>query len=78
MSTGHAHFMAANRDVLLILRYITDGKDAFGEPAENGVYLTVINRGELSCNYTADCSAAGLEPYSGSIAAVSAETIRLK
>ena len=78
LSTGHAQFMTACRDVLLILRYITDGKDAFGEPAENGVYLTVINRGEKSYEFTADCSAAGLEPYSGSIAPVSAEIIRLK
>ena len=77
LSTGHASFMTACRDVLLILRYITDGKDAFGEPADNGVYLTVINRGERAYNYTADCSDAGLEAYSGSIAPVSAEIIRL-
>jgi len=78
LSTGHVQFDAACRDVLLILRYITDGKDAFGDPAENGVYLSVINRGESEYSFTADCSAAGLEPYSGSISAVSAKIIRLK
>ena len=78
LSTGHAHFMTACRDVLLILRYICDGKDAFGEPAENGVYLSVINRSEQAYDYTADCSAAGIGDYSGSIPALSAEIIRIK
>ena len=57
---------------------LTDGKDAFGEPAENGVYLSVVNRGEQAYDYTADCSAAGLADYSGSIAPLSAEIIRIK
>ena len=77
LSVGHALFMAANRDVLLILRYIVDGRDALGGAAENGVYLAAINRGESPCRYRADCSAAGLGQYSGSIGALSGEILRL-
>ncbi len=77
LSTGHAEFMTECRDVLMILRYITDGKDAFGIKAENGVYLSVINRGEKAYDYTADCSAAGLPEYKGKIDALSAEIIKL-
>ena len=77
LSTGHAEFMTECRDVLMILRYITDGKDAFGLEAENGVYLSVINRGDKAYDYTADCSAAGLGQYKGSIPALSAEIVKL-
>jgi glycosidase len=77
LSTGHAEFMTECRDVLLILRYITDGKDAFGMEAENGVYLSVINRSEHACQFTADCSAAGLGKYSAVAAPLSAKIIRL-
>lgn len=76
LSTGEADFMAENQDMLLILRHITDGRDAFQNPAENGVYLAVINRGKAS-DYTADCSAAGLGEYRGHAAACSAEILRL-
>jgi len=77
LSTGHAEFMTQNKDVLMILRYITDGKDAFGLEAENGVYLSVINRSEEAQDYCADCSAAGLGLYKGTVEALSAELIRL-
>ena len=58
LSTGEALFMACSADVLLVLRYISSGADAFGEPSENGAWLGVINRGE-SCTVEADCSKAG-------------------
>ena len=77
LQTGQADFAACSADVLTVLRYVTEGVDAFGIPCENGVWLTVINRGEEEAEYTADCSAAGLGTVSGSIAPMSAETIRL-
>ena len=77
LSTGHAEFMTQNRDVLMILRYITDGKDAFGLDAENGVYLSVINRSEKAQDYCADCSKAGLGLYKGTVKPLSGELIRL-
>ena len=77
LSTGHVRFMALNRDLLLVLRYITDGRDVFGEAAENGVYLAVIHRGAEGCSFMADCSAAGLGIYEGQARPVSGEIIRL-
>lgn len=77
LSTGEARFMAADQNVLVILRYICDGKDAFGLPAEDGVYLTVVNRSEKEVEYAADCSDVDLGVVWGKIGAMSAETIRL-
>ena len=77
LSTGRAVFMADNSDVLLVLRYITDGKDIFGEACENSVWLCVINRGETARDYSADCSEAGLGVYTGTAAPLSGEIIRL-
>ena len=77
LSTGHARFFAASSDVLLVLRYITDGRDVFGESAENGVYLCVINRGPGPRVYNADCSAAGLAPYASTAEAMTGRILRL-
>ena len=78
LSTGRAVFMADSSDVLLILRYITDGKDIFGEESENSVWLCVLNRGDTARDYSADCSAAGLGVYTGRAEALSGEIIRLR
>lgn len=78
LSTGEALFMAENADVLMILRYVTMGVDAFGLEAQNGVYLAVINRAEHEAAYSADCTAAGLGTVSGVIAAQSGEIIKLQ
>ncbi len=78
LSTGKARFMAENTDVLLVLRYITNGHDVFGEKCENGVWLCVINRSESEKSYCADCTAAGLKPYRGIAQPMSGELIRLK
>ena len=77
LSVGHARFFAANSDVLLVLRYITDGKDVFGESAENGVFLCVLNRGITSRLYSADCSAAGIDSYVATAEAMSGRILRL-
>jgi 4-alpha-glucanotransferase len=77
LSTGEACFQAAGADVLLILRYITDGRDVFGRPAENGAYLAVINRGEVPASYAEDCSAAGRGIIRGRMDACAAEIMVL-
>jgi glycosidase len=77
LSTGEAVFMADNANVLMVLRYIRNNRDAFGLEAENGVYLAVINRGASDCAFTADCSAAGLGEYSNIIPARSGHIFRL-
>ena len=77
LRTGKALFMAENSHVLMILRYIEDGKDAFGNPSENGVFLAVINRGSTDASYSADCTAEGLGVYRGVTAAETAEIIKI-
>ena len=44
LTTGHVSFFFYGDDVIGILRFIVDGKDAFGKPAENGIYMALINR----------------------------------
>ena len=78
LSTGEAEFMAANKDLLLILRYINNGLDALGKPAENGAYLAVVNRGETPQRYTADCRAAGCGWVEGCIGPLQGEIIKLR
>ena len=77
LSTGKVRFLAANGDMLLILRYITDGKDVFGQPAENGVFLAVINRGDTEAVFSVDCSEVGPGQIKGKIDACSAEILVL-
>ena len=78
LSVGHVMFAAEDSDVLLVLRYISDGRDAFGLPAENGAYLTVLNRSAETRHYSADCSAAGAGIYCGIAAPMSGEIIKLQ
>ena len=77
LSTGYAEYQADATDLLLILRYIRGGKDRFGLPAEDGVTLTVVNRGAEARLYRADCSAAGCGVYEGIAAPLSAEILRI-
>ena len=72
LSTGQVRFAAASEGLLLILRSVTDGKDVFGSPAENGVYLAVVNRGEAA-EYSLDCSDLGCGTVRGQIGACRAE-----
>ncbi len=77
LSTGHAGFLALSRDLLLVLRWITDGRDVFGESAENGVYLAILNRGREYAEYELDCSALGCGTVQGSIGGIRGEIRRL-
>ena len=77
MSVGEAEFMACSSDILLILRYVNQNEDAFGAKAENGAYLTVVNRGG-EAEYHADCTKAGCGFVTGKIAACTAQTIKLR
>ncbi len=77
LSTGMAQFFAPNRDVLLVLRYIKDGKDVFGCEKENGAWLCVINRADCDKSFCVDLSAAGLGMYNGVAQAFSGKIIRI-
>ena len=77
LSTGEAQFIAVSSDVLLVLRYITEGKDVFGVEAENGVYLCVINRGTSPRLFSVDCSKAGIGTYIASAVPETGEILRL-
>ena len=77
LSTGNAVFMADGTDVLLVLRYVTDGKDAFGEETDNAVFLGVFNRSGEARSYSADCSAAGLGVRTGIAPPLAGEILRL-
>ena len=54
LSTGAAAFSAPDPDVLCVLRCVTDGRDVFGLPAENGVFLAVVNRSDWDKQLVAD------------------------
>ena len=45
LQTGSISVFAPHDDLMVILRAVTDGKDAFGLPAKNAVYLLAVNRG---------------------------------
>lgn len=46
LKTGHCVFYRQGEDVIGILRFCVDGKDAFENVAEDGMYLTLVNRCE--------------------------------
>lgn len=77
LSTGEAVFLAPDRDVLLILRYLNGDRDVFGECAEAAAWLTVVNRGGEEKEYSADCSRAGKGLIWGRIGPMEAKIIRL-
>jgi hypothetical protein len=54
LRTGHAVFYAPEPDCLAVLRFVTDGRDALGREAENGVYLVVINRSDMPQRFVID------------------------
>ena len=54
LQTGSLCLYAPLPDVLLILRFITGGQDVFGEKAEDGVLIAVINRGEQAHELSVD------------------------
>ena len=46
LRTGKTAFFAPHEDCIGILRYVQDGKDAFGKPAQNGIYFVAVNRSD--------------------------------
>ena len=40
--------------MLCVLRCVTDGRDVFGLPADNGVFLAVVNRSDWDKQLVAD------------------------
>ncbi len=57
---GHAAFYSQDADCIGILRYILDGKDAFGTDAQNGIYFVAVNRAgddkRVVFDLAADCA----------------------
>ena len=77
LSTGEARFMAADQDVLVILRYIQDGKDVFGLPAKNGCFLVAVNRSEEEKEYSTECAPVRPGVRWGRIAPMSVQILEL-
>ncbi len=46
LQSGHTSYLTLDMDCLAVLRFILDGKDAFGAPATNNTVLTLVNRSE--------------------------------
>jgi len=78
LKTGEAVFDACSSDVLTVLRYVNDQRDALGLPAENGAWLLALNRGDAPADFSADASAAGCGTVSGMLDAREARWLRLK
>ena len=57
LETGFVSFRAVNEDVLAVLRFVIGGKDAFGKDAEDGVYITVLNRANRNMRSVIDIRA---------------------
>ncbi len=77
LTTGEVKFMAASDNVLLILRWISGGKDVFGLPAADSAWLIAVNRAKSAVDFTVDCSAAGHGMYHGRIGPETARFIEL-
>lgn len=54
LSTGSMGVFAPHPDVICVLRSITSGTDTFGEPAENGTFLLMVNRNSAPVSVEAD------------------------
>ena len=78
LSVGQAVFMAASSEVLMVLRYVNQNTDAFGHPAENGAFLTVLNRSAEDAPYEADCTPADCGLVRGTINGETAEIIPIR
>lgn len=76
LSTGEVRYLAINKDMLAILRYVNDGTDAFGDKAENAVFAAIINRG-AAAEYTLACKDAGIGKYHASVGECSAEIVKI-
>ena len=46
LSTGRFQTFLARGDVYVYGRFLEGGRDVFGQPGENGVFVTALNRGE--------------------------------
>ena len=58
LQTGHALYMAADDDVLAILRFISRKKDVFGEACENKALLLLINPTQMEKEIEIDLAEA--------------------
>lgn len=54
LKTGNCAFYEQGSDLIGILRYCIDGQDAFGDQADDGMFLTLVNRGSEPQSIAAD------------------------
>lgn len=54
LSVGHVSFFFYGDDIMGVVRFILDGKDAFGKPAENGAYIGIVNRSKENIEMVLD------------------------
>ena len=57
LRTGHAVFFAPDPECVGVLRYITNGRDALGRPARDGIYFIAVNRSENAQRFVVDFTA---------------------
>jgi glycosidase len=48
LQTGNVVFFSPDTDCIGVLRYVIGGRDALGQPAQDGVYFVAVNRSETS------------------------------
>ncbi len=49
LQSGELLLLAPSDDVLVVVRTIADGRDAFGQPAKNALALVAVNRSDAPC-----------------------------
>ena len=57
LRTGHAVFFAPDPECVGVLRYIVNGRDALGRPAQDGIYFIAVNRSNASQHFVVDFTA---------------------
>ena len=77
LQTGAADFGACSGEVLTVLRTIRGGRDVFGDEADDGAWLLVLNRSDREQPWEADASSAGAGLLRGRIGPCRAEWIEI-
>lgn len=54
LKTGAYAFHTAGEDLIVVLRFVSDGRDMFDNPCQNGVYLILVNRSAHDRNFALD------------------------
>lgn len=81
LQRGTWELLAPCDDVLVVIRRITDGKDAFGDPAPDGVAVCAVHRGGERCTVALPAALLGdraaFEEAQGNVAVAEEGALRL-